>query len=68
MLFSLTQEEGLILAGSTGINVAGAIRLAKELGQGTLSSRSLLIPASAISQIFLTQSFSRNARRPRRLG
>jgi cysteine synthase A len=27
-------EEGLILGGSTGINIAGAIRLAKELGPG----------------------------------
>ena len=34
MLFSLAQEEGLILGGSTGINVAGAILLAKELGPG----------------------------------
>src|SRR6516164_4794054 len=34
VLFSLAQEEGLILGGSTGINVAGAIRLAKELGRG----------------------------------
>ena len=29
-----SQEEGLILGGSTGINVCGAIRLAKELGPG----------------------------------
>jgi cysteine synthase A len=28
------KEEGLCLGGSTGINVAGAIRLAKELGPG----------------------------------
>ena len=34
VLFNLAQEEGLILGGSTGINVAGAIRLAKELGPG----------------------------------
>src|SRR6516162_2546587 len=34
VLFSLAQEEGLILGGSTGINVVGAIRLAKELGPG----------------------------------
>jgi len=27
-------EEGLILGGSTGINVCGAIRLARELGPG----------------------------------
>jgi cysteine synthase A len=32
--FQLLQEEGLCLGGSTGVNVAGAIRLAKELGPG----------------------------------
>src|SRR5580704_10139293 len=34
VLFSLAQDEGLVLGGSTGINVCGAIRLAKELGPG----------------------------------
>jgi cysteine synthase len=34
VLFGLAQEEGLILGGSTGINVCGAIKLAKELGPG----------------------------------
>src|SRR5580700_9197336 len=34
VLFSLAQDEGLILGGSTGVNVCGAIRLAKELGPG----------------------------------
>jgi cysteine synthase A len=34
ILFDLVLEEGLILGGSTGINIAGAIRAAKELGPG----------------------------------
>ena len=34
LLFDLLKEEGLCLGGSSGINVAGAIRLAKELGPG----------------------------------
>ncbi|MFZ5616192.1 MAG: cysteine synthase A [Pseudomonadota bacterium] len=34
ILFRLVQEEGLCLGGSSGINVAGAIRLAKEMGPG----------------------------------
>jgi cysteine synthase A len=34
VLFALAQEEGLIVGGSSGINVCGAIRLAKELGPG----------------------------------
>jgi cysteine synthase A len=33
-IFDLLQHEGLCLGGSSGINVAGAVRLAKELGPG----------------------------------
>ncbi len=33
-VFRLVQEEGLCLGGSTGINIAGAIRLARDLGPG----------------------------------
>ncbi len=32
--FDLLEHEGLCMGGSTGVNVAGAIRLAKELGPG----------------------------------
>lgn len=34
IIFDLVQEEGLCLGGSTGINIAGAIRLARDLGPG----------------------------------
>ncbi|MEO3384989.1 cysteine synthase A [Mesorhizobium sp. CAU 1741] len=34
IIFDLVQEEGLCLGGSSGINIAGAIRLARELGPG----------------------------------
>jgi cysteine synthase A len=34
IVFDLLKEEGLCLGGSSGINVAGAIRMAKELGPG----------------------------------
>jgi cysteine synthase len=34
ILFDLVAEEGLCMGGSTGINVAGAIRLAKDMGPG----------------------------------
>ncbi|WP_020176197.1 cysteine synthase A [Methyloferula stellata] len=34
ILYDLAEHEGLLLGGSSGINVAGAIRLAKELGPG----------------------------------
>ena len=32
--FDLVREEGLVLGGSSGINVMGAVRLARELGRG----------------------------------
>jgi cysteine synthase A len=34
IVFDLAEHEGLLLGGSSGINVAGAIRLAKEMGPG----------------------------------
>jgi cysteine synthase len=34
LIFDLLKHEGLCLGGSSGINVAGAIRLAKDLGPG----------------------------------
>ncbi len=34
IIFDLIQEEGLCIGGSTGINIAGAIRLARDLGPG----------------------------------
>ncbi len=35
-VFDLLQHEGLCLGGSSGVNVAGAIRLARELGPGRI--------------------------------
>jgi cysteine synthase A len=34
ILFDLAENEGLLLGGSSGVNLAGAIRLARELGPG----------------------------------
>ena len=34
IVFDLVENEGLCLGGSSGINIAGAIRLAKDLGPG----------------------------------
>lgn len=34
VIFDLATHEGLIMGGSTGINVAGAIRMARDLGPG----------------------------------
>jgi cysteine synthase len=34
IVFDLAEREGLLLGGSSGINIAGAVRLARELGPG----------------------------------
>ncbi|MFO1039006.1 MAG: cysteine synthase A [Geminicoccaceae bacterium] len=34
IIFDLIHEEGLVLGGSSGVNIAGAIRVAKDLGPG----------------------------------
>jgi len=34
IIFDLLEHEGLCMGGSTGVNIAGAIRLAKDLGPG----------------------------------
>lgn len=34
LVFDLIENEGLCLGGSSGINIAGAIRLARDLGPG----------------------------------
>jgi cysteine synthase A len=34
VIYELLEHEGLCLGGSTGVNIAGAIRLAKQLGPG----------------------------------
>jgi len=34
IVFDLVEREGLLLGGSSGVNIAGAIRLARELGPG----------------------------------
>ena len=37
LIFEVLEHEGLCLGGSTGINIAGAIRMAKDLGPGHTS-------------------------------
>jgi cysteine synthase A len=34
IIFDLAKREGLLLGGSSGINIAGAMRLARDLGPG----------------------------------
>ena len=33
-LYDLVEHEGLVMGGSTGVNVAGAIHMARDLGPG----------------------------------
>ena len=35
IVFDLVQEEGLCMGGSSGVNIAGAIRMARDLGPGS---------------------------------
>jgi cysteine synthase A len=34
VIFDMVEHEGLVMGGSTGVNVAGAIRMAKDMGPG----------------------------------
>ena len=34
MIFDLLEHEGLCLGGSSGVNIAGAIRMARDMGPG----------------------------------
>ena len=34
LVYEMIEKEGLVLGGSSGINLAGAMRLARELGPG----------------------------------
>lgn len=34
IIFDLLRDEGLVLGGSSGVNIAGAVRMARELGPG----------------------------------
>jgi cysteine synthase A len=34
IVFDLVEDEGLVMGGSTGINIAGAIRMARDMGPG----------------------------------
>ena len=34
LVYELIREEGLLVGGSSGVNVAGAVRMARDLGPG----------------------------------
>ncbi len=60
LVFRLLRDEGLLLGGSSGVNVAGAIRLARELGPGhvivtVLCDSGLRYRAKLLNPVFLSE-------------
>lgn len=63
-LWSLIQHEGLALGTSTGVNVAGAIRLAKKLGPGKTIVTMLCDPATRYQSRLFNLEFLRSKNLP----
>ena len=47
IVFDTLAEEGLCLGGSSGINMAGAVRMAREMGAGAYHSSTILLRTTA---------------------
>jgi cysteine synthase len=59
MLFDLVRYEGLSLGGSAGINLAGAVRLARDLGPGKTIVTCLCDPGSRYASRLFNPEFLR---------
>ena len=59
-VYSLIEDEGLALGTSSGVNVAGAIRLAKKLGPGKTIVTMLCDPASRYQSRLFNPDFLRS--------
>ena len=59
-VYSLIEDEGLALGTSSGVNVAGAIRLAKKLGPGKTIVTMLCDPASRYQSRLFNAEFLRS--------
>lgn len=57
MVFDLVAQEGLVLGSSSGLNVAGAVRLAKELGPGHTIVTILCDPGSRYTSKLFNPAF-----------
>jgi cysteine synthase len=60
VIYDLVEHEGMVMGGSTGVNVAGAIRLARELGPGhtivtILCDQGARYQSKIFNRAFLTQ-------------
>src|SRR5262249_33031198 len=62
--FDLLQHEGLCMGGSTGINVAGAIRLARDMGPGHIIVTILADYGSRYQSKLFNPAFLREKRLP----
>jgi cysteine synthase A len=60
LLFDLVREEGLSLGGSSGVNLAGAIRLARELGPGKTIVTLLCDPGARYASKLYNAEFLRS--------
>jgi cysteine synthase A len=63
-VFKLLQHEGLCLGGSSGINIAGAVRLAEELGPGHTIVTILCDYGNRYQSKLFNPSFLRNRKLP----
>ncbi len=57
MVYSLIRDEGLVLGGSSGINVVGALRLAEKLGPGHTIVTILCDPATRYMERLFNAEF-----------
>ena len=60
VIFDLLEHEGLCLGGSSGINVAGAIRMAREMGPGKTIVTCLCDPGSRYASKLFSPEFLRS--------
>ncbi|HEV7252444.1 MAG TPA: cysteine synthase A [Mesorhizobium sp.] len=64
IVFALVEEEGLCLGGSSGINIAGAIRLAREMGPGHTIATVLCDPGTRYQSKLFNPEFLRSKNLP----
>ena len=60
ILFDLVKHEGLSLGGSAGVNIAGAVRLARELGPGRTIVTCLCDPGARYASKLFNPEFLRS--------
>src|SRR5258705_4846277 len=64
VIYELLEHEGLCLGGSTGINVAGAMRLAKQLGPGKTIVTILAVSGTRYQSKLFNPEFMRSKNLP----